>query len=126
MSKALADAKRMAGAGGGGGGGGAAGAGGGGGGGGVTMGVYAQIVNREVKKNWRFPQTGAKQPLLAVVEVHIDKDGRIQDYRLVQSSGAPVFDASTVKSVADTQTLPPPPTGLTVLQLRFSSQELGR
>ena len=112
-------------AGGGGGGGGGAGGGGGGGGSGVTMGVYAQIVNREVKKNWRFPQ-GAKQQLLAVVEVRIDKDGRIQSYHLVQSSGQANFAASTVKSVAETETLPPPPTGLTILQLRFSSQELGR
>ena len=90
------------------------------------MGVYAQIVNREVKKNWRFPQSGAKQVLLAIVEVHIEKDGRIQNYKLVQTSGQASFDASAVKSVAETEVLPEPPAGLSVLQLRFSSQELGR
>jgi colicin import membrane protein len=58
--------------------------------------------------------------------VHIDKDGRILNYRLVQPSGQPNFDASTVKSVAETETLPPPPAGLNVLQLRFTSQELGQ
>lgn len=62
----------MAGGGGGGGGGGS-----GGGGGGATMAVYAQIVNKVVKANWRFPQMAAKEHLTATVELQIDKTGRI-------------------------------------------------
>ncbi len=121
MSKALADARRSAGGGGGGGGGGGTG---GAGTGGATLGVYAQIVNRTIKRNWRFPQMGARESLTATVELHIDKDGRILRYALVRSSGRPNYDASALKAVAETGNLPAPPPGLTTLQLNFKSEEL--
>ncbi|MFZ5811767.1 MAG: energy transducer TonB, partial [Thermodesulfobacteriota bacterium] len=128
LAKDIAALRRSVSGGGGGQGGvGPGGGGGGGGGGGATLQVYAQIVNRIIKQNWRFPQMAANDNLLAVVELQIGKDGRILQYQLVQSSGRPNFDASALKAVAETESLPPPPLpSLSVLQLNFNSRELGQ
>ena len=99
------------------------GGGGGGGGAGATLQVYAGIVEKLIKQNWRFPQfTNLK--LVCVVELQIDRDGRIQSVRLVSTSGRPDFDNSALRAVQDTENLPKPPSAnLGRLELTFNSQE---
>ncbi|MBF0515425.1 MAG: TonB C-terminal domain-containing protein, partial [Desulfovibrionaceae bacterium] len=88
-----------------------------------ALSVYAAIVEREIKKNWRFPNFGGLK-LVCVVELRIASDGSIDNFHVVQSSGRPEFDASAMKAVQETEKLPPPPNAsLSMLQLNFNSQE---
>lgn len=128
LSKELAQLRDSVGrqAGSGGSGSGAGGENGGGGAGGHDV-AYLRAISQVIKEHWSFPKLGGRQTLIAQVEVTLDQSGRIQEYRLIASSGKDDYDASTVKAIVETQheeNLPPPPRGLRVIRINFNSQEL--
>ena len=87
--------------------------------------LYARLVETAVKENWRFPRIHSEEVLVARVEIHINPDGGILDYKLLVSSGRPDFDASALKAVDETKQLPiPPRPDLSVLRINFNLQEL--
>lgn len=93
---------------------------------GGQLGAYARALASIVKSHWRFPNLADKQVFIAVVEIRIDRRGQIIDYSLKTPSGRPDFDASALKAVDETQqfeTLPEPPKGQRIFDLKFNSQE---
>lgn len=86
--------------------------------------LYAPIVGKLVRQNWRWPQTASSPILVCQVELQIGKDGRIQLKRVVRSSGRADFDGSALRAVEETVLPAPPPTSaVTVITLTFNSQE---
>lgn len=108
--------------------GGARGGGGGGSGGASSaLSVYAQIVEKLIKSNWRFPVALTKERLIAVIEVKISPDGKILSSRLVKSSGRPDLDSSALRAISDTDSLPAPPSrAISQIILNFNTQDTGR
>ncbi|MDD4952024.1 MAG: TonB C-terminal domain-containing protein, partial [Desulfovibrionaceae bacterium] len=56
------------------------------------MQVYASIVEKAVKRNWRYPTFGSDANLSASVEIGLDPAGGIVDSRIIRSSGRGDFD----------------------------------
>jgi len=87
--------------------------------------VYAQMVEAQIKAQWRYPQAGARQNLVAMVEIQLDRNGRVLGTRVVRSSGRSDFDASAERAVEETGQLPAPPRDdLRRIQITFNLQEL--
>ena len=107
--------------------GGGVGTGGGQGGANPEM-AYLRYVGNLVKQNWTMPSIAlGRQDMIAVVQLDLDRDGRILSFQLVQSSGRSEFDISAQKAVALTQSnevLEPPPTGRPLtFTITFNSME---
>lgn len=92
---------------------------------GTLLDVYKMIVRREIQSNWRYPNIPMDRELSARVEIRLGPDGSITDYSLIETSGRPDFDASTVAAVKSTGKLPPPPDKeVEVLRITFNLQDL--
>jgi colicin import membrane protein len=87
------------------------GTGGGPGGGGQLVGLeflaYRQTVINTIRAQWT--NVIATPGLMASVRFVIAPDGAVSDARLEQSSGNAAYDASVLRAVQRTPTLPPPP-----------------
>ena len=90
---------------------------GGGGGGGLGMLIftdqwYVERIRDIVYRNWGNPFAGRARPdhvrLATVVSFRIDRDGRISEAKLVQSSGNDAWDRSAIRA-AENSRLPPLP-----------------
>lgn len=93
-------------------------------GGATLVQVYAAIVEKTVKQNWRYPAVGMDQNLVAQVELRIDPQGRIIGSDLVKSSGRADFDSSALRAVRETEQLPPPPQeNLRIIRINFNLLE---
>lgn len=88
-----------------------------GGGGGLGMLIftdqwYVERIRDIVYRNWGNPFAGRARPenlrLATVVSFRIDRDGRISEARLVQSSGNDAWDRSAIRA-AENSRLPPLP-----------------
>ena len=89
------------------------------------MSVYGDIVKQIIKKNWRYPAFGTENNVAVTLEIHIDPQGKILSSKVITPSGKPDFDDSTMRAVAETQTLPPPRVKtLDTLRITFNLQEL--
>ena len=89
------------------------------------MSVYGDIVKQVIKKNWRYPAFGTENNVAVTLEIKIDPQGKILSSRVVAPSGKPDFDDSTMRAVAETETLPPPRVKtLDTLRITFNLQEL--
>ncbi|MCT4627637.1 TonB family protein [Halodesulfovibrio sp.] len=86
--------------------------------------LYALTVMAAIRPNWRYPKLATRTILVAQVRVLISQTGEILDAQLLNSSGRPDFDSSTLRAIADTEQLPSPPSpDLTEITLNFNSQE---
>ena len=86
--------------------------------------IYAALVEREIKSRWRFPNLATRENPSCLVEIKLDKEGRILDYTLLRPSGRADFDTSALKAVDSTEQLPPPPNvELRTLRINFNLQE---
>jgi colicin import membrane protein len=90
----------------------------------AVMATYGSLVKAAVRPNWRFPMVNPNLSLSAVVEIDVAPGGEIIGYSLERSSGRADFDASVLKAIAETESLPAPPRGLGRLEITFNSQEL--
>lgn len=87
--------------------------------------VYALIVGSAIKKNWRYPSFAGEANLLAVVEIVLEADGRIVSSKVLEPSGNPEFDNSTLRAIRETEYVERPRTDRDrVLRINFNSQEL--
>ena len=122
MEQALAQARRSAGGTRGGGGGEGKGPGGGG-----LADVYRGQVLLAVRPNWGYAST-ARQNLSCLINVKVDMQGKVQEAKVVQSSGNAQFDSSAVSAIMRTSNngaFPPPPSqAYTDLDLSFSLNDL--
>jgi colicin import membrane protein len=86
--------------------------------------IYSALVEREIKRNWRFPNLATRENPTCLVEIKMDKEGRILDYTLLRPSGRADFDNSALKAVDSTEQLPPPPNvELRTIRINFNLQE---
>jgi colicin import membrane protein len=86
--------------------------------------LYALTVMDAIRPNWRYPKLATRTILVAQVRIMISNVGEILDAKLVNSSGRPDFDSSTLRAIAETEHLPTPPSpDLTEITLNFNSQE---
>lgn len=87
--------------------------------------VYALIVGVAIKKNWRYPSFSGETNLLTVVELVLEADGKIISSKVLESSGNPEFDNSTLRAIKETEYVERPRTDRDrVLRINFNSQEL--
>ncbi|MEZ0575832.1 cell envelope integrity protein TolA [Halodesulfovibrio aestuarii] len=85
--------------------------------------LYALTVMDAIRPNWRYPKLATRTILVAQVRIMISNTGEILDAKLMNSSGRPDFDSSTLRAIADTEQLPSPPSpDLTEITLNFNSQ----
>lgn len=104
--------------------GGGGGEGDGPGGGGLDD-VYRGMVYMAIYPNW-VGTSDDRTPLTAVVNVKLDKQGKILTFTLKESSGNARFDNSVLTAVNRTKVLPPPPTPAQQdLDLGFDSRQFG-
>ncbi len=89
-----------------------------------TAKVYGNIVEQEIKNNWRFPLVDSDLTLKAEVEVRVDSSGSIIDSQIIKPSGRKDFDNSVLRAVENTELLPPPPRkDLRTIRITFNLQE---
>ncbi|MBW1988126.1 MAG: TonB family protein [Deltaproteobacteria bacterium] len=69
---------------------------------------YAQQLKWHVNRNWAFPErlAGTEKELTAVIQVTIERDGRITDVWFERRSGNPYFDDSVQRAVAKSDPAP--------------------
>jgi len=73
------------------------------------FGWYVQAVNRALYDSWRQPfLAGQRDPLEVTVSFVILRNGSVQSPQIVESSGVPALDRSTLRAVFEA-TLPPLP-----------------
>jgi colicin import membrane protein len=111
LHAALAEVRGSVGSGSGRGEAGSAGDGRGEGEGGGGAGGYAQQAVAVIRPNWRFPRISSID-MVATVELTVAPSGKILAARLVQTSGRADYDASVLRAIQDTETLPPLPAGI--------------
>ncbi len=83
------------------------------------------MVYMAIYPNW-VGTNDDRTPLTAVVNVKLDKQGKILTFTLKESSGNARFDNSVLTAVNRTKVLPPPPTPAQQdLDLGFDSRQFG-
>jgi protein TonB len=71
---------------------------------------YRASVTAALHGNWRRPiLSGIRETLEVTVALEIQRDGRVTNLRIEQSSGVPSLDRSALRAVADAAPLPPLP-----------------
>lgn len=97
------------------------GVGGGGRGGGRKFSGYADIVTSEIQKYYKQPADLPGDVRLAVLfQLRLDEEGRLVEYKLMRSSGNPLFDESALQAVSNIRQLRRPPQGMSkTLTVKF-------
>ena len=65
--------------------------------------IASAQVQSILRENWELPSTFLSQDLHTHVYLKIDPTGHIVDWRIVRSSGNPVYDDTVHRAVAKTQ-----------------------
>lgn len=78
-----------------------------------AMDQYMQMVERQVRQNWVYPNLGDKE-IEAIVTFIVKRDGSIAGMRLEKSSGNSFFDRTALSAVAKSTPLPTPPNEMEV------------
>lgn len=87
---------------------------------GPPLGAYISRMKEAIDQVWQKP-SGLKGGIEAVIEFEVDKNGKIQSYKLIKPSLHTLFDASIEKAFQSVS-LPPPPDGKNqTFQLTFKS-----
>jgi TonB family protein len=85
----------------------------GGGSGAPEMQVYLSIVVDRIMEAWFLPpglkEQAINQGLLAILNIRIDREGKVTFQAIAQKSGNPVYDDSTVKAIQKIQVTSFPP-----------------
>jgi colicin import membrane protein len=66
------------------------------------------IIKRHIERNWYRPPGLAVGGLIAMVEVHVNRDGSLLSLRITQPSGDGRFDSSLLRAVRKSVPLPIP------------------
>ena len=77
---------------------------------GSALSLYQAKVEQKIKGNWAYPVSLARsQDLEAVVEIKVNRAGKIMDISLRKRSSDPLFDESVIKAIKRSDPLPPFP-----------------
>jgi len=77
---------------------------------GSALSLYQAKVEQKIKGNWAYPVSLARsQDLEAIVEIKVNRAGKIMDISLRKRSSDPLFDESVVKAIKRSDPLPPFP-----------------
>jgi TonB family protein len=69
--------------------------------------AYYNLLRSHIKRGWRWYDTNSGYT--AKASFRIDRDGKVSDIRLTQSSGSREFDDSVLRALAKADPVPPPP-----------------
>ena len=75
---------------------------------------YVSRVGRDVKRDFRYPRSLVRSRVegTVVIEIIVDRIGRIQGYKVAQSSGSRQLDRAALKAMKTIQSVSVPPDGL--------------
>jgi len=92
-----------------------------GGKGGKRYSGYTAIVTSEIQKHYKQPADLPTDLRLAVLlQLRLDEEGRLIEYKLVRSSGNPLFDESAIRALSNIKHLRRPPQGMSkTLTVKF-------
>ncbi len=74
----------------------------------IISSYYSQVQER-IWSEWVLPEFRIKGDLLAIINIRIMKDGRINILGVEKSSGNSLFDRSAIRAIRKASPLPPPP-----------------
>lgn len=70
---------------------------------------YLDLLRNQLQQNWSLPVWLARQKLSAQVQIFLDHQGRLRNFRITKTSGNPQFDEAVKRSIQESQPFPPPP-----------------
>lgn len=70
---------------------------------------YLDLLRNQLQQNWALPVWLARQKLSAQVQIFLDQQGRLRNFRIIKPSGNAQFDEAVKRSVQESQPFPPPP-----------------
>ncbi|MGB3479623.1 MAG: TonB family protein [bacterium] len=76
---------------------------------GFTYSYYLNILLNKINKNWHNPYKGKDVVLKSMVYFEVDKEGKIYNVRLEESSGDNMYNETTIRAVTLAKKLPPLP-----------------
>ena len=76
---------------------------------GFTYSYYLNILLSKINQNWQNPFKGQDIILKSIIYFEVDKNGRIDNVRLEETSGNTVYNESTIRAITITKKLPPLP-----------------
>lgn len=82
---------------------------------------YTAIVTSEIQKHYKQPADLPTDLSLAVLlQLRLDEEGRLVEYKLMRSSGNPLFDESAIRALSNIKQLRRPPQGMSkTLTVKF-------
>lgn len=92
-----------------------------GGKGGKRYSGYTAVVTSEIQKYYKQPADLPTDLSLAVLlQLRLDEEGRLVEYKLMRSSGNPLFDESAIRALSNIKQLRRPPQGMSkTLTVKF-------
>ncbi len=74
--------------------------------------IYRALVEYALRSRWNRPEDIADDKYVAEIELTVDREGRLANYRWLKGSGDPRWDDSVKTALARTQSISrPPPSG---------------
>jgi TonB family protein len=70
---------------------------------------YVDTLQNALQQNWTLPMWLERQQLNAKVMIYIDANGRLIQYKFLQSSGSTQFDDAVKRTLMQSQPFPAPP-----------------
>jgi TonB family protein len=70
---------------------------------------YYDSVRDRLQDNWEIPIWFKNQGLSAKVQIFIDRNGRLRNFRFIKPSGNPQFDDAVKRTISESQPFPAPP-----------------
>jgi TonB family protein len=70
---------------------------------------YLALILSKISQNWNNPYQGKRETVRAQIYFRIDKNGKLQEVKIENSSGDAIFDQSALRAVYDAKLFPPLP-----------------
>ncbi len=74
------------------------------------FGYYLEIIKEKISETWTPPPVRTASSLTTIY-FRINRNGKISDVKIEQSSGSDIFDRSALRAVSEAAPLPPLPAG---------------
>ena len=87
----------------------------------LALNIYGRLLNEKISSHWKVPEmVNAGKKLKTVVALVVSKNGTIEDMKIEQQSGDPLFDQSVLKALRSAAPLPNFPKPLDKPTLEFA------
>jgi protein TonB len=70
---------------------------------------YLALILSKISQNWNNPYQGKRESVRAQIYFRIDKNGKLQEVKIENSSGDAIFDQSALRAVYEAKVFPPLP-----------------